>query len=288
MNDNLNVAYDFLIEHRDTLRLLLGDDISTAIEEIASVADFEMSAAYNRPFVEFIAWVNTRPEFIALWRSDPATEQRRYVRFMTGLEASRDALRACVYHLGRIQEIEDALHLILARFDFSKSVHPNSVAGIGNTRRWAFEYQAFVLAYRRALDSLTWGISTYLKVDQSSFRQFAKALPKYHPAPVATALSAACARHIDQFSFVIGTERGTSTRDKIAHRESIQAGFINIGSFGHRMAGGGEDLRIADRGDERRLAEILQTRLNALHECIADILETFRLAVAAHEAEVRP
>lgn len=271
---------------RDTLlRAFLGDDIATAISEIAEVADFEMSDVENVPFVKFTEWINPRPDFIAAWRSDPALERKHYWRFMSGLEAARDAYRAARYHLERLRGMENELHAILARFDFSSSLPPGRVAAIGNTRRWSFEYQAYVLAYRRALDSLSWGLSTYFKVDQSSFKQFAKKLPKYHPSTVARPLAETCSRHMEHFDFVIGTERGRSVRDRIAHRESVPAGCINVGAFGFRIVGGGENLGISDFDDRRRLADVLEDRLRALHVCIADILVTFQEAVTTYETD---
>lgn len=266
------------------LRFFLGSDISDAISEIAEVADFDMSDAANKPFVNFIEWINTRPEFIVYWRSDPVTERRHYLRFMSGLEAARDGYRAAVYHLERLRTMEDQVHAILAKFDFAKSVPPGSVAGIGNPRRWAFEYQAYVLAYRRALDGLSWGLSTYFKAEQSSFKQFAKTLSKHHPAPVGRALAEACNRHLEHFDFVIGTERGQSVRDRIAHRESVQAGYINVGPFGFRIVGGGENLGFPDFNDTRRLADVLENRLLALHTCLSDLLRIFREAVTAYDA----
>ncbi len=268
-----------------TLSVFLCDEIATATSKIAEIADFEMSDAANEPFVKFIEWINSRPAFIAAWRSDPVLERKFYLRMMSGVEAARDGYRAAVYHLERLREMEDQLHTILAGFDFAKSVPPNGVAAIGNTRRWSFEYQAFVLDYRRALDGLAWGLSTYFKTDQSSFKQFAKTLPKLHPAVVARELAKACARHMEYFGFVIGTERGRSVRDRIAHRESVQAGCINVGALGFRIVGGGEDLGISDFNDQRRLANVLESRLLALHACFADQLTTFQEAVTAYEAE---
>lgn len=267
-----------------SLGVFLGDDIAKAISKIAEITDFEMSDAANKPFVKFIEWINSRPAFIDAWRSDPVLERKSYLRLMSGVEAARDGYRAAVYHLERLREMEDQLYAVLAEFNFSKSIPPNGVMAIGNTRRWSFEYQAFVIDYRRALDGIAWGLSTYFKAEQSSFKQFAKVLPKYHPSAASAELASACARHMEHFAFVIGTERGRSIRDRIAHRESVQAGCINVGSFGFRIVGGGEDLGISDFNDRRRLADVLEDRLLALHACLADLLKTFQDAVAAHEA----
>jgi len=265
------------------LRLLLGGDVAAALAGIAEVADFEILQAENRPFVEFSQWIGTRPAFIAAWRADPESEQRHYLRFMTGFDACRAGYAASVYHLGRLRAIEDAIHDVLARYNFAKSFRPGAVGALGSTRRWDFEYQAFVLAYRRSLDALAWGLSTYFKAEQSSFPRFAKALPRLHPTPVAIALGAACTRHIGTLDLVIDPLRGRSVRDRIAHREAVAAGVINVGTFGHRVLGGGEQLGLSDPGNPRRLADSLQSRLAALHACIGGALTAFRSAVTDYE-----
>jgi len=269
------------------LRRLLGDEIASAMVEVDAIAGFDLPDADNEMFADFIRWLNPRPDFIAHWRSDPVLERKHYGRFMQGLEACRGGYAASLYHLGRLEEIEDGLHEILSRFDFTRTFPPGSSAAFGNTRRWDFEYQAFVLAYRRSLDGLAWGLSTYFKAEQSSFRQFAKALPKYHPASVATPLAAACARHMENFAFVMGAERGLSVRDRIAHREAVQAGTINVGAYGHRIIGGGENLGLADFADRQRLSEALRNRLHALRDCIGDLLQAFREVVSAHESSAK-
>ena len=266
------------------MRSLFGDAIADAGAEIERVAGFALAPEETAPFAEFIGWLNLRPRFIADWRCDPERELRFYGRFTQGLDACRQGYVAAAYHLGRLREIESAVQAILDRYDFS-TLPRGSTAAFGNTARWDFEYQAFVLAYRRSLDGLAWGLSTYFKSEISSFRQFAKVLPKLHPRAVAAALGGACDRHIDSFAFVMGSARGQSVRDRISHREAVQAGVINVGAFGHRIVGGGEGLGLGGMHDRRGLGETLQTRLRALHDAVADILTTFRAAVNSHEGD---
>jgi hypothetical protein len=252
-----------------------------AIEEIAAVADFELSNEAGRPFVEFVQWANSRPAFIAQWRANPVTERRDYIRFMTVTDGARSAYAAACYHLGRLTQIETAVNSVLSRYDFTKQLPPNSVAGIGRMRQLDFEYHAFVLACRRCLDYLAWGLSTYFKQQQNSYRKFGKALASAHPTPVAAALKAVYNRHSQKFEFVMGDERGKSLRDRISHNEFVQAATINVGIAGHRFVGGGENLRLSDPTDNRSLSEILNGRATDLHTCISDFLTTFRIAVIA-------
>ena len=148
-------------------------------------------------------------------------------------------------------------------------------------RQLDFEYHAFVIAYRRCLDYLAWGLSTYFKERQNSYRGFGKALASAHPRTVAAALKVVYDRHSQKFEFVMGDERGKSLRDRISHNQFVQAATINVGTNGHRFVGGGENLRLSDPTDNRSLSEILNGRAADLHTCISDFLTTFRIAVTS-------
>jgi len=265
------------------LKTIIGPIFGGVIEDIAAVADFELSSEGSRPFVEFVHWINTRPNFIAKWRTDPVAEKQDYPRFMTVADGSRSAYAAVCYHLSRTKKIEADVNAVLCRYDFTNQFPPKSVAAIGRMRQLDFEYHAFVLAYRRCLDYMAWGLSTYFKQRQNSFNRFAKTLDNGHPTAVAKALKLAYERHFQKFGFVIGTEHGKSIRDRIGHSEFVQAATINVTSSGHRFVGGGEKLRLTDPNDKRSLSEILEARATDLHECISDFLATFRTAVAAFE-----
>jgi hypothetical protein len=269
--------------HFAMLKPLIGAELAGASEEIATVAGFELSEAAAQPFVEFVRWINTRPRFIAEWRADPEAEARDYIRFMTVAGDARSAYAGMCYHLRHLKQIEADVNAVLSRYDFAKVVPPASVAAFGQMHQLDFEYQAFVLAYRRCLDYLSWGISTYFKVKQNSYSKLKKTLDAAHPASVAQAVLAVYDRHRPRFDFVMGTARGQSVRDRISHFEFVQAGTINVGLFGHRVVGGGERLHLANPDDGQSLSEILEQRAADLHACITNLLETFRNAVIQHE-----
>jgi hypothetical protein len=258
------------------ISLILG--VHSAIEE---VADYRAPQAEDRPFVEFIEWINERPAFIREWRQDQDMERKLYSRFVQGLEACRAGYAASHYHFMRVQEIDDAIDSTLCELDISKLLPPNQTIAIGGTQRFDFEYQAFVMAYRRSLDGLSWGLSTYFNSSISSFNDLAKKVHKLHPQPIAETVSACIATHLPNFDFVIGSEKGRSVRDRIAHRESVQAGCINITAHGYAIVGGGENL-----GTNRplvRLTDVLRSRLDHLQTYITDILVQFRASVEAYE-----
>lgn len=60
--------------------------------------------------------------------------------------------------------------------------------GLGGTRKMDFEYQAFVLAYRRCLDYLAGAIASYFKTEVSSFRTLPKSISKSKMASTITTL----------------------------------------------------------------------------------------------------
>lgn len=264
------------------LKSLMGPVMGGAIEEIAAVADFELSNEAARPFVDFVHWVNAKPTFIAQWRADPISETRDYLRFMTVTDGVRSAYAAACYHLGRLTQIETAVNAVLSRYDFTTQLPSNSVAAIGRMRQLDFEYHSFVIACRRCLDYLAFGLSTYFKERQSSYKRFGeKTLVSAHPRTVATALKEVYDRHSQKFEFLMGDERGRSLRDRIGHIEFVQAATINVDVNGHRFVGGGENLRLSNPTDKRSLSEILNGRAAGLHTCVSDFLITFQNVVTA-------
>ncbi|MDG6094072.1 hypothetical protein LOC54_02900 [Acetobacter sp. AN02] len=267
----------------NNMRPIFGDQISDASIEIYDTAGFEISEEGARPFVDFVRWINTRPQFISEWRSETKTEQTLYPRFMTVTHGVRSAYSAVCYHLMRIKEIEASVDTILSKYDFSSQFNPNQIAAFGNMRQLDFEYHAFVIAYRRCLDYLSWGFSTYFKQSQNSYKKFKKTLERAQPRSVAEALMAVYEKHIEKFSFVIGTERGQSLRDRIGHSEFVPAATINVGSNGHRFVGGGENLRISDPNDDRKFSVILDGKAHDLHKCISDFLYQFKDSVISFE-----
>ena len=266
------------------LRLWLGDDYANADKAIREVAGYRVPSAEDQPFVDFIRWINSRPAFIVEWRNDPELEAKSYLRFMNGIASSRDGYAAASYHAARLREIELAVRGILETYDFGKTFAKGTTATIGSLERCNFEYQAFVMAYRRSLDHFAWGLSTYFKQQQTSFRKFSEQLSdKYHPQSVAKALALVCDNNAASFKFVMDKERGVSVRDRLAHKEAVQAGTINVGSFGHQIIGGGENLGLRSFDEIPKLADVVDNRLLNLRTFFAEALGSFRGAVNQHE-----
>lgn len=266
------------------LEFFFGHDLASADRQIRRIAYYRVPNDEDRDFIAFTHWINEGRKFIQSWRNDGEKGQAKYIRFMSGIDACRSGYAAASYHLCNLGQMENAIHAALEQFDFTRSIRPNAVASFGEIERCHYEYQAFVMAYRRSLDGFAWGISTYFSEQQSSFRKLTEVVKNFSPKPVAQAVSDACNRHKEKFAFVMAKERGKSVRDRLAHKEAVQAGTINVGSFGHRIIGGGENIGIANFAATPRIAEVLNDRLADHRSCISEILSSFKGAVELEEA----
>ena len=270
--DNLDAAA-FI----SSLAIVLNPLLHRCGGEIAACADFVISGEQERPFVDLIKWINERPNFIVVWRSSPDLENTKYRRFMSGLKHARNAFRAVGYHLQNLTSIENEISNILSRYNLSANVPTGSAHSLGPTLKWDFEYQAFVLQYRACLEYLTIGIGTYFDSEVKSFPKFQQVLEQSNNSTVAETLLPVWRNAVVQFKFI------ASVRDQLAHHGAIPAGTINVTSKGYRYIGGGEDMGIADRDDNRGLAERLDARMIELGEFVSICLSTFQTAVIAAE-----
>ncbi|WP_429955953.1 hypothetical protein ACQW08_01665 [Gluconobacter japonicus] len=270
------------------LRPYLGDKIVDTMHAINAISGYEMGPGLRSPFVDFRNWLNTKPYFIEQWRLSKSDEIKKYGRFSNGVEYCERAMAECYYRLDLIRDMDTRLRKELADRNISSQIPLGSTMCIGNTAKIDFEYRSFVLSYRRALDYLSYGLSTYFNESQDSFNRFAKNILKSHPTAVSAVLAPILKRYMPHFSFVIGDEKGRSTRDIIAHKAALDAGSINIRNNGFVLFGGGENLGInTERGDDflnpPTLPDVLETRMVNLQGCIADLLAGIREAITDYE-----
>ena len=100
----------------------------------------------------------------------------------------------------------------------------NATIALGNTLIWDFEYQAYVLSYRRCLDYLTRGIAAFFKHEFHSFRKLNRSLQGLQPASVSNALSEVYSRHAERLSFALSDGDRKSVRDTITHYDCGKCG----------------------------------------------------------------
>ena len=232
-------------------------------------------------FHRFIS--DPQPTYVTAWRSDERLERKWYHAHVNGVLGDvRGALAAAHYHLTNLAMLEDAVSQVLAESNFVQRMD-NVTMGLGGTRKLDFEYQAFILACRRALDYLAGALGSYFKTESYSFRTLTKSIARQTPTAVVAAISAAHERHAEDLSFILADGR-KSTRNRIAHYEFVAAGVINLSKNGFVLIGGGEDLGLPMGGAQVRLQNSLSIRLDRLHSCTADMIESFVDAAYAIEA----
>lgn len=250
-------------------------EIQAATAGVRAIAHFDIGEEQAQPFLRFHSFITQpQPRFITEWREDPKREYRYRVLVGGVLDHVRGALGAVEYHRGKLLDLENKINAFLEYVDF-KNVLGASTMGLGGTAKLDFEYQAYVLAYRRCLDYLTRALAAYFGRPNHSFREMrTKALHRAKPEMVAEALSEVHAKFEPMFGFVMTNDGDTSVRDRIAHTEGVGAGCINLSRMGVCLAGGGEDLRgWGPTGG--RLSEALAIRTANLHECVGTMLDEF-------------
>jgi hypothetical protein len=146
---------------------------------------------------------------------------------------------------------------------------------LGNTLVWDFEYQAFILAFRRCLDYLARAICVYFKNDFHSFRRLSANLEKLKPTEVARPLIVVHQKHLQVFEFVLSEGDRKSLRDKISHYKYVQAGTVNLSRRGFVLAGGGENLGLAHVSAANTLTEVLDRHMANLRTCLREMIFTY-------------
>jgi len=129
--------------------------------------------------------------------------------------------------------------------------------------------------------------------EADSFRAFPKSIAKVKLFPeVAAALTEAHARHLLQLEFVLAAGR-KSVRNRIAHYEFVSAGSVNLTANGFFLVGGPENISWPPGSKTLSLNQALGDRLDSLHACVDDMIDTFLKAVGtdqpreAEQAEIK-
>ncbi len=110
----------------------------------------------------------------------------------------------------------------------------DSVLGGGNTFRFDFEYQAFVMGARTTLDYLAQTVAAYFGFRPDSFNGFPKVLRKAKPLDASAELADAVAPLHDSLQHFLSDGSVKSVRDRITHYDFVRAGVLNI--FGRGAA----------------------------------------------------
>lgn len=254
---------------KQSLALMGGEEMRKFWGCIQETAGFHLSRAECEPFVLFHRYITEpEPPFITQWRVDPKKE-RWYHLLVNGLGHVQNSFACLRYHQERARAIEVAAHSCFEKAGVKDRLG-NSTVGGGNTLALDFEYQAYVLAYRRCLDQFARALAAYFRNDHHSFRHLPKLLKKAKPTAVAEAISAVIEKRSASFDFVLSAPGERSVRDRIAHYEFVPAGAMNISSRGFVLMGGGEELGLG--ASPAVLGDVLARRTEDLFGCIAELV----------------
>jgi hypothetical protein len=262
------------------------DDFTNSFERknfqrcFEEVAGFCLSEAEEQPFEIFHNYI-FYDGAILTWKAEKKNELW-YQILMDGILGSVYSSFACVrYHENRAKNIENGVYDCFERSGVKEQMG-NIFSGGGNTFALDFEYQAYILAYRRCLDYLSRALAAYFKNKHNSFRRLPKLLEKVKPYSVSSALSEVISSHLKNFEFVLSDKNESSLRDRIAHYEFVRAGILNFSARGVFFTAGGEGLPGAD--NPLPLHEILSSRSNNLFLCISQLLSVFVAEVKSYES----
>lgn len=259
--------------------MFFNSEIQKFLSDIQEIAGYDLHDNEREVFLVFHKHITEpQPNYITALRNDPKKEFW-YHLLVNGVLGNTQSSFACVrYHLENLKKIESDIIESIEQRNY-KEVLGNSVMALGNTRIWDFEYQAYLLAYRRCLDQFAGALAAFFKNKHNSFRTLPDFLAKRRPQEVAIPLIEVHKRHTKNFEFVLSEGGVTSVRDKIAHYEFVQAGTINLSSRGLVFVGGGENLNL-NFGEKFLLGETLEEKTVALHNCISEMINCYVIEVA--------
>ncbi|KIX22448.1 hypothetical protein SY27_00935 [Flavobacterium sp. 316] len=240
-------------------RLASNEMLTECFKFIESVLGYKLSAIDKQPFLFFHNFItNPQPEFISNWRNDSKREIW-YHKFTNRILGDvQNAFPCVLYHFDKLVDLENSLLSGVEKYNYRKIISQNSGMGGGNTLIFDFEYQAYILAFRRCLDYLARAICSYFMQDYNSFRTLGEFLKKINRPIVAEPLITLHEKYSQNFDFVLSDGERKSVRDIISHYEFVSVGTINLSKRGIVIAGGGKNEFIIYGEGNMLLSEVLQ------------------------------
>lgn len=257
-------------------RLASNEMLTECFKFIESVLGYKLSAIDKQPFLFFHNFItNPQPEFISNWRNDSKREIW-YHKFTNRILGDvQNAFPCVLYHFDKLVDLENSLLSGVEKYNYRKIISQNSGMGGGNTLIFDFEYQAYILAFRRCLDYLARAICSYFMQDYNSFRTLGEFLKKINRPIVAEPLITLHEKYSQNFDFVLSDGERKSVRDIISHYEFVSVGTINLSKRGIVIAGGGKNEFIIYGEGNMLLSEVLQKQVSDLRLCIREFIYTY-------------
>ena len=251
---------------------------SSSVEYMLVVEDilgYKLSQKDKQPFLFFHDFItNPKPLFLNEWQENEK-RQKWSEKFSNRIIGDvQNAFPCVLYHYERITILENKLLEELNKRDFRKHLPKNSTIGGGNTLVFDFEYQAYILAFRRCLDYLARAMGTYFLQDFNSFRKLGEQLKKLNKPEVTKELIKTHENFLTKFKFVVSKGNEKSVRDIISHYEFVSAGTVNINSNGIILISGGKETTFYG-GKDKLFSEYLSEQVSDLRLCIRNFIHVY-------------
>ncbi len=249
----------------------MDEKIKSVIDGIQKISNIKLTDELMEPFNKFFGFVKTSVAKNPKYLDPEITFNKWYHRYVNGIYLDvRQALVGTYYHLNNVRQLELNIFDYVERLDV-EDIFNNANLAIGSTNIADFEYQAYVLSYRRCLDYLARGIASSLCQDQNSFNALKNFLEKKKEQKLLEVYN----YYRPEFDFVISTQDKKTTRDLIAHYQYTQAWTLNLSNKGLSFAGGPEQLHRTESNSKEiiLLSTVLDARFDILCNCIRDFIQ---------------
>lgn len=245
------------------------------LQLLDDILGIKLDENLKQPFLKFHDYItNPEPEFLTTWKKDERLNNWYNKICNTILGDVQNAYACVLYSYVNLENLEKNAHNFIMERKFIETLKKGQGIGVGNTLRWDFEYQSFILAYRRLLDYLAIGISAYFKNNFNSFRTLKDNLKKLNKPVETENIILTIEKYLPLFDFVMSDGNRKSIRDSITHKEYATVGVLNINSKGIVLVGGPENLNLHGK-EIVTLAEIQMIRIENLRNCISELIENY-------------
>jgi hypothetical protein len=202
--------------------------VSAMFVEIGAVAGFSPPRAMSDGFFALHeVLIESIPSDFAHLIAKEAGDSDWLARFRYAVLTSvQEGLYASLYHLHRVEGMENEILAIAKRHAPTLGMPLGSGAGGGNTRARNCEYQAFAFATRRTLEYLGVAGAAFFKTDCHSIKKLHRAIEGREPHAKSGALQELLAERLGSISDLLPDDKHNS---RFVARQ--------IGSLGERIRG---------------------------------------------------
>lgn len=186
----------------------------------------------------------------------------------------QEGIRGCYYHLQRFLMLEQTVKM--KGEELITDFKPQNTMTIGiSGQALIFEYEGFTFLSRVTLDRLNWFFNYYFLTNSDNLYKLYKELGNnYRSNKRAQRILQIVDKHRDYLDTQIAGTKGTTERDRLAHRELIDFANINI-IYNHHDKSISVVLIPPGGTPQDEAGQILSQRFGLLKIFINDVIEAF-------------